>query len=231
MGSISFLNDEKGGSSLYIALAIGAGLLLLTPILLNISNVHIERRVSQTASDAASLAAVLEYAMRFSGPGRHVTSVDCSEPLPSVKQRAGQAYQSEKYQPNLRRDVGESVARQYASKYSGTGQNSQAWLSGFDFPIFRQGLSLFGGGAPIYFPAVALQVETQKSFPPLYGQLFQNRQVDVPAKAMAEAYPTKLEYKSIKKDECIYCTPDGCVDVGDKWEIWVEAEWKTRLIQ
>jgi len=53
----------------------------------------------------------------------------------------------------------------------------------------------------------------------------------VPAKAMAEAYPTKLEYKSIKKDECIYCTPDGCVDVGDKWEILVEAEWKTRLIQ
>jgi hypothetical protein len=74
--------DESGANQLLI-LGVLAGALLIIPVLYDFASVHYARRVTQTGSDAAVLAAAKDYAVALSieWPGL------CAEPPPSVVSR------------------------------------------------------------------------------------------------------------------------------------------------
>ena len=59
------LTEESGANQLFI-LAILAGMLLVVPVLYDFSSVYYARRVSQTGSDAAVMAAAKDYAEALS---------------------------------------------------------------------------------------------------------------------------------------------------------------------
>jgi hypothetical protein len=104
---------EDGGANIYIILAIGFGLLLVTPFFLNSGSLYITRRSSQNGADAAALAAAEYYAERLTFNKGMPAEGDYYTPPPQycllenisrfeIQRKAVEAYFNLKYLPVVR---------------------------------------------------------------------------------------------------------------------------------
>lgn len=101
-----FKLKEESGASQILILGILAGALLIIPVLYDFASVHYARRVTQTGSDAAVLAAAKDYAQALSIEWWGM----CGEPPPSVVSR----YLTYVYQVGWS-PLGAASAEQYAA--------------------------------------------------------------------------------------------------------------------
>jgi len=213
-----WLEREKGGATQYLALAMAAGFLLLTPIFLNFFSVHITRRVAQTGADAAALAAARAYSdvLRGRNPDKHgaPTVGACYEPESSVRSRAVADYLAFVYRKGRNRGIGYGWASQYA-------RNNNTELAQF-FPRMP---SPSGKRTNVYgewIPAVAVFAATRKDSPIMLSRIYGRNSASVPAKASAETYLEGYDYQP----QAYPCGKDGVY-----YLVWITYDWRTRLIK
>ena len=168
------LADESGANQLLI-LAILAGMLLIIPVLYDFSSVYYARRVSQTGSDAAVMAAAKDYAEALSITWTGV----CYEPPVSVVGR----YWSTHVMPIGWSPMGAASASAYAVA-------NRSQLTAYNNYFIRD--SKIVDGVTIQY--IELYVETEKDINLLveYGRNF-----DAPAEATGVVFLDRYERQTI----------------------------------
>jgi len=167
------IRGERGGIGIVVLFVVLLAL-LLTPFILDFAIVQYGRRVAQTGADAASLAAIKEYAMLVSG-GWHGY---CGEPKEMVLWR---------YRYFVIQSAWSGIGQAWAADYA---VYNETQLTEYrSYPV----ASRFEYVDDVPMPYIYVDVETQKPlslfYEELYGQSFSS-----PAQARAESYVQQFDH-------------------------------------
>ena len=165
---------EESGANQLAVLAICLCSLLIVPVLFDFSSVQYARRVSQTGSDAAVMAAAKDYAIPLS---RSWTGF-CGEPSVSVVGRYATYVQGIGWSP-----LGSGSAMSYA-------QSNNAALT--SYTNYFNGESKYVSGVPI--PFIEVYVETEKEVGTLIDY---NTRFETPAEATSVVYLDRYTHRRI----------------------------------
>lgn len=212
---VRFHRYEKGGGTLLVAIAIAFGLLFVAPFFLDFLSVHIVRRVAQTGTDAASLAAAKSYADTLSIPWEEVG--ECAEPEASVKTRALIRYLAFVAQSGASDGVGHDAAIQYAGR-----NNTKLIDYRPTYPSHTgNGLSVDG----FWIPAINVFTRVEKPAPLMYRALYGRETISVPARAAADTYLKRYKFTS-EREPCFV----GKVEKV-RFKVEYRFYWRIKLVE
>lgn len=215
------LQRNELGANQFVVLTICFGLILLTPIFVDFASLHFSRRVSQTAADAAALAAAVEDA-QFWNLSRINHCGPCVVAGTDAQMETLQYIGTVLVPTAYNTGIGYPYAVDYASKHDARViEYRSRWPSHtFTKIYYKEGIPIF---------PVAIYVKTERPADLIYqggvpdpegkwlggyGSLFLT-----PAKATAEVYlyQTTMEYSVV----CGYGMAFHCATY----------QWKVRLIR
>lgn len=228
------VKDERGGGNMILMLALVLGIIAISPFFVDLASVQYARRMAQTGTDAAALAAAKSLAMILSGVTPRVSDGEWHRSPSAAREAAHRVaagrYFLDIYAGRALGGLGRTAALASAQEYAEA--NRTVLQSGADIVhVSKSCTSISGYSICDVLVSCAVDREVALFMRDLYGRDFRT-----PAHASAEAYLVRYGFNDREhtRQMCDYMNEDGvCTSWRTEYQVWsfLVTNWKIRLVE